>query len=227
MFERIPEPELMDDHHQVAAYSAANFNEAHQNLINTLKSKLPQNFKPKTILDLGCGPGDMTFRLHNNWVEAQITAVDGGENMIEASRRYFAQLLMGGGAPIPVRWICAMLSDVSSSLHVSFDLIFSNSLLHHLAKPAELWSTVKRLSVNGSFIFVSDLMRPTSITEAKSLTEKYSANEPDILKTDFYNSLLAAYRVEEVEQQLIDAGLPLTVEQVTDRHIVVYGSNPL
>ena len=44
------------------------------------------------------------------------------------------------------------------------------------------------------------------------------------MNQDFYNSLLAAYNVEEIGQQLNAAGLGyLTTEIVTDRHVLVWG----
>jgi hypothetical protein len=42
------------------------------------------------------------------------------------------------------------------------------------------------------------------------------------LRRDFYNSLLAAFTVEEVRLQTAD--LNLTVEEISDRHLFVYGS---
>ena len=73
-------------------------------------------------------------------------------------------------------------------------------------------------------MFVMDLMRPQSISEAERMVEEYSADEPQVLREDFFLSLKAAFRVEEVEEQLREAGLShLQVEAVTDRHLVVYG----
>jgi len=47
---------------------------------------------------------------------------------------------------------------------------------------------------------------------------------PDLLRRDFRNSLYAAFSVEEVEIQLLEAGLEkLEVEVVSDRHFTVAG----
>ncbi|HKQ32116.1 MAG TPA: SAM-dependent methyltransferase, partial [Thermodesulfobacteriota bacterium] len=60
--------------------------------------------------------------------------------------------------------------------------------------------------------------------EARRLVETYSPDEPDILKRDFYNSLLAAFETGEVKTQLVEAGLgSFTVERASDRHLIVYG----
>jgi len=69
-----------------------------------------------------------------------------------------------------------------------------------------------------------DLFRPPSAAVAQQLMETYAAGEPDLLRRDFYNSLLAAFEPSEVEAQLVEAGLPeLAVELISDRHLVVHG----
>ena len=74
-----------------------------------------------------------------------------------------------------------------------------------------------------SRIFVMDLLRPENMEQAMKLTNKYVKNEPDILKRDFHRSLLAAFEIDEVKDQLIKSGLVLSVEQVSDRHMIIYG----
>ena len=221
MLVRTPEPELMNEEDQVLAYSNADFAEAHNALLGHLKRVLPAGQKTAQILDLGCGPGDMTFRLYKMFTNSSIHAIDGSEAMVESSRRFFAPLLMCGGAPFPVKWSCGLIQDVKLADH--YDLIFSNSLLHHIHRPADFWNVIKSLSTGSAFVFVSDLKRPSSDDEAKQLADRYSAGQPEILCRDFYNSLLAAFRPDEVEAQLNEAGLSLQVEPVSDRHLIVYG----
>jgi hypothetical protein len=46
-----------------------------------------------------------------------------------------------------------------------------------------------------------------------------------VLQEDFFNSLKAAYRVEEITEQLKATGLDmLNVEACSDRHLIVYGN---
>ena len=105
-----------------------------------------------------------------------------------------------------------------------FDGAISNSLLHHLQEPGVLWETLKENVRPGAPVFVMDLLRPESRSEAEALVETYSGDEPDVLRRDFFLSLCAAYRVDEIEQQLTAAGLShLTVEVISDRHWVVFG----
>ena len=105
-----------------------------------------------------------------------------------------------------------------------YDLILSNSLLHHLRDPAVLWQSLRRWAAPDAAVFVVDLKRPASIAAARQLVETYAAGEPEVLRRDFYNSLLAAYRSDEVRAQLTAAGLEhLTVDEVSDRHLAVVG----
>ena len=73
-------------------------------------------------------------------------------------------------------------------------------------------------------MFVMDLMRPQSEDEARQMVEIYSADEPEVLRKDFFFSLRAAYRPDEVSAQLEQVGLAhLNVEAVSDRHLIVHG----
>lgn len=69
-----------------------------------------------------------------------------------------------------------------------------------------------------------DLMRPEDEALARALTARHAADTPAILQHDFFHSLLAAYRPDEVRAQLAVAGLEdFVVRAVSDRHLVVYG----
>ncbi len=62
------------------------------------------------------------------------------------------------------------------------------------------------------------------VGSAEALVHQYAADASTILQKDFYSSLLAAYSVEEIQQQLNAAGLPyLIIEIVSDRHVIVWG----
>ncbi len=105
-----------------------------------------------------------------------------------------------------------------------YDVIISNSLLHHLQDPQVLWESVKRFARPTAPVFVMDLMRPQSKAGAEKLTRDYAGDEPEILKHDFFHSLLAAYRADEIQSQLERARLNhFSVEVVSDRHLVVWG----
>ena len=87
-----------------------------------------------------------------------------------------------------------------------------------------MWQAVQQCTKPGAPIFVMDLLRPNSVESAETLVHQYAADGSPILQKDFYSSLLAAYSVEEIQQQLNAAGLPyLIIEIVSDRHVIVWG----
>ena len=67
-----------------------------------------------------------------------------------------------------------------------------------------------------------DLVRPESPEAAMAIVESVTPNEHPLLKQDFYNSLCAAFTVEEVRDQLRNARLPLEVE-LSARHMRIRG----
>ena len=214
---RTPEPELMTDAEQVAAYASADFEAPHSRYVELLTEHLPSLPRAGTAVDIGCGPGDITCRLARAFPEWNIHGLDGSAPMLEHARA--AALGLGLGRRVGFH-LCRLPDGHAPE--AAYDLLCSNSLLHHLAEPMHLWRAIERWSRAESAVFVMDLMRPASDAAARQLVEAYSRDEPEVLRRDFYNSLLAAYLPEEVREQLTRAGLArLRVEVVSDRHWLV------
>lgn len=219
--QRIHEPELMDEKEQAAAYAAADFEEPHNRVVDLFDHYFPIRPVRGNLLDLGCGPGDICFRMARRFPSLCIHGIDGSEPMLDLARQRLAK-----EADLIERlgFSRARIIDFSPAA-ARWDAILCTSLLHHLHRPQDLWKTIDRLADKKTFVFVVDLFRPANPEKAKWIVDHYSGNEPDILKRDFYNSLLAAFTPAEVEQQLAACGFcGLTVETVSDRHLLVYGS---
>ena len=217
--ERVPEPELMEDDLQAEAYARADFDEPNalfcQSLLDRLE--LPE---PARVVDLGCGPADIPVRLARlrpSWV---LDAVDGSRAML----RHANDRIRKEGLSHRIRIHCSML-PVLALPEAGFDLIISNSLLHHLPDPSLLWREVARLARPGALLALMDLRRPDSTEEAMALVEHYSAGEPEVLRRDFTASLLSAFTPNEVREQLRQAGLEkVEVAVISDRHLFACGS---
>lgn len=215
---RQSEPELMDDPAQALAYAQADFSVPHSAFVQTFAQHFP-DFRGGQVIDLGCGPADVTLRFAQAYPAVQITAVDGAPAMLELA----AQAIAEHGLSRRIQLIKAYLPD-SSFAAPRFDAVISNSLLHHLADPLTLWTTIATLAKPQAPIFVMDLRRPRSVGELHQLVETYAADSPPILRRDFYHSLCAAYQMEEVEKQLVTLGLPqLRVHEFGDRHLYIFG----
>lgn len=217
--DRVPEPELMDDAVQAAAYARADFTEPHDRFVELFRESFPAESMGGTVLDLGCGPADIVARFAHAYPACVIHAVDGAEAMLAHGRARVQHEGLSGR----VQLIHAYLPDAVLPLD-AYDAVISNSLLHHLRDPMALWDTIRSHARPGAPVFVMDLLRPASRVQARSLVEEYAGGEPEILRRDFFNSLCAAYIVDEVTAQLSRAGLDsMQVREVSDRHWVVSG----
>lgn len=217
--QRIPEPELMDDPAQAAAYAAADFAEPHNMFVEKFREIYPGIEVTGKVMDLGCGPADVSIRFAKAYPDCLVDGVDGAKAMLqEGTRRLKRENLADR-----IHLIQGLIPDIDVP-EKQYSVIISNSLLHHLHDPAVLWRCIKNYSHDRTIIFVMDLMRPYTMQEAKELVNTYSDAEPLILKQDFYNSLCAAFTPGEVQAQLNTASLgQLNIKAISDRHLLVYG----
>lgn len=216
---RRPEPELMDEAEQARAYAEADFSEPNELFLRLLASLSSGDLNGARVLDLGCGPADIVIRLLKAYPGATCDALDGSAAMLDHAR-----VALGALPGIAAR--CRLIHDrlPSGQLDTGYDLVLSNSLLHHLHEPQVLWQTVRATARPGALVLVMDLMRPPSALWAESLVETYAADAPEVLRRDFRNSLFAAFEPQEVVAQLREAGLTeLDVGVVSDRHLAIYG----
>jgi trans-aconitate methyltransferase len=173
-------------------------------------------------LDLGCGPADICLRLAARYPQASIDALDGSAPMLDCARRVLAAA--DPAIARRVRLVQAHLPAPELTA-AGYDLVVSNSLLHHLHDPGVLWDTVRHAGRRGARVVVMDLFRAASTAAAADIVARYAGEEPEILRADFYNSLLAAFTPDEVRAQLAAAGLDhFTVTTVSDRHLLVVGT---
>jgi ubiquinone/menaquinone biosynthesis C-methylase UbiE len=217
MMNRILEPELMDDPKQAEVYARADFAEENQGFVDRFKEYFPE-FSQGRVLDLGCGPADIPIRFARLYPACQIIGVDASAPMIQLGEQALKQVDLTDR--ITLR--CERLDAVAGA-NIA-DAAISNSLLHHLPNPLQFWQKLRQLVKPGSPVLVMDLLRPESPEAAQAIVDQYAANEPDILRRDFYNSLLAAFTEDEIGSQLARMNLTrLLIDIPDDRHWVVGG----
>ena len=215
--QRIPEPELMTDEDQATAYANADFEEPHNHFISLLK-EFVANTLPDTrkAMDLGCGAADISIRFARAFPNYQIDGLDGSAAMLAEG----VKAINASKLNQRINLIQDYLEE-SSLANEAYNLVFSNSLLHHLHDPMLLWNCIKNAKGKPS-VFIMDLMRPESEKKVDWMVKEYASNEPEVLQRDFYNSLKAAFTPDEVKLQLAEAGLDsFTVSIVSDRHLTV------
>src|SRR5882672_9564527 len=79
---RVVEPELMDTEEQAQAYAAADFESAHAMYPRVFAEKFPRRAPRARVLDLGCGPCDVTLRFAKANPAYTFHAVDGSAAML-------------------------------------------------------------------------------------------------------------------------------------------------
>ncbi len=216
--DRIIEPELMEEEEQGQAYAQADFSGPNKQFLALFAAKFPDFSGNGCVLDLGCGPADILIRFARRYPECACVGIDGAEAMLAPGRRVIEQEKLSHR--ITLRCQCLPFAGNKDC----FQAILSNSLLHHLHQPQVLWQTIRYCSAPGGAILIMDLFRPDSKESAHYIVDTYACNESRVLQEDFYNSLLAAFRVEEVRNQLQQTGLNLHCEEVSDRHLAIWGT---
>jgi trans-aconitate 2-methyltransferase len=98
---------------------------------------------PRTVVDLGCGTGELTAELARKWPQARVVGVDNSPEMLEKSKSYAGDRLRFELSEME-RW----------TPEHPVDLLFSNAAFHWL-KPHE--QQIKRLATfvaaGGTFAF--------------------------------------------------------------------------
>jgi cyclopropane fatty-acyl-phospholipid synthase-like methyltransferase len=220
--ERVTEPELMDETDQALAYSEADFSDSHQAVVEHFTERFGDfgALDEARVMDLACGPADVTTRLARAFPDATFLGVDGAEAMIVLGRERVAR----EGLADRITLARHFLPDPMLRALGPYDAVVCTGALHHFHDPMVLWNTIRDVSGEGARVLVQDLTRPKSENAARALVDRYAAGEPEILRRDYFQSLLAAFTPEEIRDQLRAVGFQhFTVDIVSDRHVVVTG----
>jgi len=179
--QRIPEPELMDEGAQARAYSEADFAEPHERFVALFSATFPDEPLQGAVLDLGCGPADVTVRFARAHPAVVVHGIDGAEAMLAHGRARIAQ----AGLSHRVSLARAHLPHERPPLP-AYDVVISNSLLHHLPEAPILWRSIARYAKPDAKIFVMDLMRPASMEDVERLVDEHAQGAPEVLRREFH-----------------------------------------
>jgi len=216
---RTLEPEIMGEDIEAKVYELADFSEVNQAFAERVVEMVPHSHG--VLIDLGCGPGDILVRIFGLTRKFISLGLDGSKTMLNlANERIKTEalensihLIQGDARNINFPGDC-------------FDVVVSNSLVHHLPDPLPFWKEVHRVSKPGGIILVQDLSRPDTPEKARRIVERESGSEPQLLKDLFFYSLRASFTADEVAEQVATVGLKaVTVRMSSDRHWEVAGEN--
>lgn len=207
----------MDDRLEVDVYSVADFTDVNRRCARrALRAAGGERGK---AIDLGTGPAEIPIAFCQMALGWRVVGLDLSSGMLAQGRRN----VRAAGLEKRIQLVRGDAKR-ARDLRGRFDLVMSNSLLHHLEDPLPFWRQVKRLVRPDGAILVQDLCRPASRSAARALERLHVREQSPLLRQLFYQSLLAAFTVAEVKEQLRTTGLRgLEVRKINDRHMVVRG----
>jgi len=228
--DREPEPELMNNKSQVKAYCAADFSLGEINLIKFISNYLKVNninlSKNDLIVDLGCGPGNISEKLSERWPEVNVLGIDGSQEMIrEAESRIFKSKIINKYKNL--NYLCSDIRKIYSDEIFSrkeITLLVSNSFIHHIIDLDNFFKFIINLSSVETINFHKDLIRPKDEETALKLKDKCSQKYSIILTNDYYASLKASYRKNEIREKILELNLnSMNVFEESEEYLIVYG----
>ena len=229
--ERIPEPELMEEKAQVISYDEADFSEGEVNLINQINYYLLRKNislgEKDLILDLGCGPGNISEKLAIKWPNTAVVGIDGSKEMILRAE-YNKNIHTNKEKLKNLVYICSDIKDIKSNnflIKKRISLLVSNSLIHHITNLEDFFNTIRSLSCSITVNFHKDLKRPFDEKSALELKAQCSTKYNEILTNDYYASLRASYTFKELKNFTLENDLSsLDVFEDGDEYLIVYGN---
>ena len=216
--QRVLEPEVMDEEAEVSAYAQADFSESNALFVRAALASVGTFHR---ALDIGCGPGEIPILLAQACPGVQIVAVDASARMLEVAREQVRRHELEHRVTLSEQRLPGLVFS-----RYDFDLIYSKDTLHHIPDPQAFWAEIAllhRRAARDMSVLVVDLRRPESKDAALRIVESVSSDASSVLQKDFYNSLLAAFTPEEIEDQLRTAGLDLSIAALGARHFCVSG----
>jgi ubiquinone/menaquinone biosynthesis C-methylase UbiE len=208
---RILEPEVMDTWLEATAYDAMYFESVNTAFATDAIDLDPHAIK---ILDVGTGTARIPILMCQQRPQYLITGIDLAQSMLIIGQRN----VEAAGLNQRIR-----LERVDSKRmpypDLEFDMIVSNSLVHHIPDPLSFFQEVKRLVRPGGAILIRDLIRPENDTIVNELVakigEEYDAHQQQL----FRDSLKAALTLVEVQELIDRVGLEqVKLSQSSDLH---------
>ena len=209
--ERVLEPEVMDSLEEAIEYDSMDFTE-----VNTAFARSAAVLGPVfgNVLDAGTGTARIPIALSQLRPEWKLTCIDLSANMLKVATQNVERA--GVRSQISLELIDAKAMPYPDNY---FDMVISNSIIHHLPDPLPFLQEVKRVLKPNGAIFLRDLLRPEKPEIRDNLVKLYATDCNAHQKQLFSDSLQAAFTLDEVQIMVENAGLDgLRIYESSDRH---------
>jgi ubiquinone/menaquinone biosynthesis C-methylase UbiE len=211
MLKRVLEPEVMDDAQSAQTYDDMNHGEVNRLFVDDL---LKAGEIAGDILDLGTGTALIPVELCQRVEDCRVMASDASYHMLDLAR-YHLEI-----ASLTDR-IQLDKADAKQMPYADamFDIVISNSIVHHIPEPAVVLQGAVRVTKPGGLLFFRDLMRPETTEQLDQLVQMYSGEESEHAQQLLRDSLHAALNLAEMRELVSQLGFdPTTVQATSDRH---------
>jgi len=195
---RTPEPGLvMDDPEQVAAYTQAGRENGVMAPVYLFHcTQVCGVIRPgERVLDLACGPANQLCQIARLNPDCHFTGLDLSAEMLQGARQ-----LVRDQSIANVDFVEGSIADLSHFPDGHFDAVMSTMALHHLPDRQLLDQTFReaaRVLKPGGGLYLADfgrLRRPDSIDY---FANQYKDRQPPLFTIDYYNSLHAAFTLDD------------------------------
>lgn len=209
--QRVLEPEVMDTWEEAVDYDAMDFVE-----VNTAFAQRAIELGPLAakVLDAGTGTARIPVLLCQMKSQWRVWGVDLAQNMLQIGYQHVEQT--GLQNQIVLEVVDAKQLPYENG---HFEMVISNSLVHHLPDPLPFFQELKRVLQPNGAILIRDLIRPPDRATMNRLVESIGTEYNEHQKKLFRDSLQAALTLDEVNQLISQVGLQgVRVYQSSDRH---------
>ncbi len=208
---RVLEPEVMDTWEETMAYDAMDFTEVNQAFVEEAIALAP---KQATVLDVGTGPARIPILLCQRRPQWTVTGIDLSQTMLKLGASHVAQAELGDR--IRLDYADAKQLPYPDD---SFDLVISNSIIHHLPDPLPGLREMRRVLKPQGGLLLRDLLRPVDQETVAHLVAQLGADYDPHQTQLFRDSLCAAFSQSEMAEMLEKSGFAgISPYLSSDRH---------
>jgi len=211
LLKRCLEPEVMGTAEEALDYDAMDHAVVNRAFVDDL---LAGGDAVGDVLDLGTGTAQIPILLCQTVDACRVMAIDLSIPMLDQARLNIEIHSL-------IDRIALAHLDSKALLYEDdeFDLVMSNSIVHHIPQPGIVLAEAARVCKPGGRLFFRDLLRPADDATVDRLVATYAADANAHQRQMFDDSLRAALSLDEIRELVRDLGFaPESVAATSDRH---------
>lgn len=179
MLSRTLEPEVMDTEEEAADYDAMDHEAVNRAFCEDALAALGARAKNASVraLDLGTGTALIPIQMCKLHTSITVLGTDLARQMLAVAKANVAR------AGLEDRVSLSFGDAKNDDQDRTFDLVVSNSVIHHIPEPADLLRAALTKLAPGGTVFIRDLERPTTEVALEALVQRYApldASKPEL-----------------------------------------------